>query len=851
MSQMTAQSLPAAFSWRAAANPSSLAVECDGQRLTYSELERRSNQAARLLHSQGVERGVLVGVQAERSLDTVVSLLAILKAGGAYVPLDPRQGEARLASILEEAQPRLILGDPAFFGPLTKTPCLRLLQAALHGIDDTALDIEVDASDLAYVIFTSGSTGRPKGVEIEHRSLLNFLDSMLREPGFTPADSLLAVTTLAFDIAGLEMYLPLVAGGRIVMAGTETVSDGRRLASLLAESRISVMQATPATWRLLFASGWQGDRKLKVLVGGEALSPELANQLTRACKEVWNMYGPTETTIWSSLYRVTGQEQGLVPIGRPIQDTTLHILDDHLHPVPLGEPGELYIGGAGLARGYLRRPDLTAGRFIQQKHARLYRTGDVARLRADAHLEFLGRTDHQVKIRGYRIELGEIESVLERCSGVRHAVVTAREDASGEKYIVAYATLDRARPATRKQLRGCASASLPSYMVPAAYVEVPEFPLTANGKVDRNALPAPTAEDFSAGHQHVAPRNRVERKLSELWEEVLQVRPVGVTVSFFDLGGQSIQAAQLFTKMRRVFGADLPVSTLFLAPTVAKLAGVLESGGSPAAYRTLVPIQPLGSRRPVFVVHGGLGSTLFLHNLANKLGLDQPFYGLEPEGLDGKAFRRRTVEQMAEHYVQAIRTTQPEGPYQLGGYCFGGLVAVEMAQILRRMGQEVSIVALFSAPLRFHRLKAIHVALSRSAGARWKRLVSSPRAMLQRRVTAAGTAVKMSLCRAYLALGGRVPLVLRTTFVDQMLRQAEWQYRPRFYPGSLRLFRGRGLYDKDPSMGWDGLAGHVHHIVIGDSETRLRRDIMDEPLVDLLANEFRAAMAEERGEKRN
>jgi amino acid adenylation domain-containing protein len=844
-------SLTALLSERLARTPHAIAVESEGQRLTYADLDRRSNQLARTLQTHGIGRNVLVGVIAERSIHVIVSLLGVLKAGGAYVPLDPKHGLTRIQQILDESRIQVVVG-PSGSREIIESGMtfIEPTSVASSNVRDEPLACQLVPSDLAYIIFTSGSTGKPKGVEIEHRSLLNFFASMLQEPGFDVSDTLLSVTTLAFDIAGLEMYLPLIASGRLVIAGGEAVNDGAQLVRLLEASGATVMQATPATWRLLYASGWQGDRRLKVLVGGEALSVELARQLYRSCGEVWNMYGPTETTIWSSIYKLNGAEERNVPIGHPIASTALHILNEHFQPVEGTQEGELYIGGDGLARGYLHRPDLTEERFLRdpfspQPGARLYRTGDVVRRRIDGDFEFLGRVDHQVKIRGFRIELGEIESVLERHKDLRQAVAVAREEREGEKYIAAYVKVDpaKARSAAVSGLRGWAAEKLPEYMVPAAFVALDEFPLTQNGKVDRNALPAPKSSDFTSCHEYVAPRDETERKLVAMWEKELGITPIGITTSFFDLGGQSLQAARLFVKMGRVFGADLPLSTLFRAPTIEMLARKLRPGAALGeAYCTITPIQPLGSKPPFFCVHGGAGSTLFLRSLAKALGSERSFYGIEPEGMDGRPFVRPSIEEMASHYIAEIRRIQPSGPYLIGGYCFGGIVAVEMAQQLRRDGEVLGIVALFSAPLRFNRPRPLSAPVSRSAAARLKRILGSPGKVATRRWRSAKVSAQMGMCRAFTNLGKPVPQMLRTTYVDQMLRRAEWKYVPKSYPGSLHLFRGCGLYDNDPQMGWGGLADELYDHIIGRAVTHRRREIMTEPLVSELARELRCAL---------
>ena len=546
----------------------------------------------------------------------VVALLAVLKAGGAYVPLDPAYPSDRIKYVLNDAHVKVLITQNSLFKFLPHTSAEALcIDFWKPFADESTENVSsgVTPQNLAYVIYTSGSTGKPKGVQLEHRSVVNFLCSMQREPGLTSSDALLAVTTLSFDIAGLEMYLPLLTGARLVIASRETTSDGRLLTDLLARSKATVMQATPATWRLLFESGWTGNKTLKVLVGGEALSADLARELASKCGSVWNMYGPTETTIWSSLYRVEGRDEKSVPIGKPIANTAFYILDSNRQPVPLGSEGELYIGGEGLARGYFERPDLTAEKFVSDpfssgENARMYRTGDLARFRATGDVEFLGRIDHQVKIRGFRIELGEIEAVLEQLSAVRQAVVVAREDVTGDKRLVAYVVPEMSVVLRTGELRTHVRKQLPDYMTPCAFVQLGSLPLTPNGKVDRNALPTPKASDYEAGRDYVAPRDVTERRLAELWEEVLAIRPIGVTTSFFDLGGRSILAARLFTRIASTFGKDLPLATLFKSPTVELLAKELRPQAKSSGYSTMVAIRAGGERPPFFCVHGGEGA---------------------------------------------------------------------------------------------------------------------------------------------------------------------------------------------------------------------------------------------------
>lgn len=546
------------------------------------------------------------------------------------------------------------------------------------------------------------------------------------------------------------------------------------------------------------------------------------------------MYGPTETTIWSSIYRVTGLEERVVPIGQPIANTGLHIRDHELRPVAPGQEGELCISGAGLARGYFLRTQLTSEKFVIDPSglspgARMYRTGDSARYGPDGKLYFLGRIDHQVKIRGFRIEPGEIEAALDAHPHVRHTVVVAREDRPGEKNLVAYLVIDWQHTVTRAQLRAYLGERLPEFMVPAAFVLLPALPLTPNGKLDRAALPVPQGADFQTGGAYFPPRDATERKLVEIWEAILNVRPIGIKTSFFDLGGRSLLAARLFMKLLPEFGKDLPISTLFHAPTIEKLACELRSQTAVDGYQTVVPIKPAGSKRPFFCVHGGLGSTLFLRALAWHLDVDQPFYAIEPDGLDGGPIRHLTVESMASHYISEMRRIQPQGPYAVGGYCFGGLVAFEMAQQLLESGEQVALLAHISAPLRFNGVekppsKRAETWSFQSLRTRSKQILSAARKQLA-----------MRAYRAFSWLGLRIPQNMRTLYIARILSRAEQNYTPKPYTGTLVLFYGKDPGYQMPYMGWNGLARRFETHLIGDAEVACRREIMGEPLVRQLA----------------
>ena len=527
---------------------------------------------------------MLIGVYLERSIEMVVALLGILKAGGAYVPLDPTYPIERLSVMVEDAQLSIIVTQPEL---IEKLPAHEAQLIALTpywsqfcGESEENPTPNTDASNLAYVIYTSGSTGKPKGVQIPRSALSNFLHSMSERPGITSQDTLLAVTTLSFDIAGLEIHLPLSLGARVVLMRRENAADGGKLAERIKNSGATIMQATPATWRLLLESGWQGNKQLKILCGGEALPRELANQLIEKSASLWNMYGPTETTIWSTVHQVSSTE-GPVLVGRPIANTRIYILDRYMQPTPIGVPGELCIGGTGVARGYLNRSELTEEKFIadpfsQEPGARIYRTGDRARYLADGNIELLGRIDHQVKVRGFRIELGEIEAVLREHPALRDAVVLAREDVPGDKRLVGY-VVAADTPPTTGELRSFLQQKLPDYMVPGVFVFLEALPLTPNGKVDRRALPVPDMARPELESVFVAPESGVEKTLAEIWRAVLGLERVGIHDNFFDLGGHSLLLAKVHSQFQAAFGREVAMIDLFRYPTISALAKYLNN----------------------------------------------------------------------------------------------------------------------------------------------------------------------------------------------------------------------------------------------------------------------------------
>ena len=684
----------------AARRPHHPAVEGPDATLTYAELDRLSNRLARRLVAAGVGRDSCVGVSSPRGAGELVAMLATSKAGGAYVPLDPAHPIDRLQVVLEDAALQVLVVHPS--SPLagsTKAANVIVLDdlaRVTEGYDSTPPVVAHDPAQLAYVLFTSGSTGRPKGVEVSRGAFSNFLRSMAHEPGLSETERLLAVSTTSFDIAGLELFLPLYVGATTVIADRATVMDPRLLRRRLEADGITLMQATPATWRLLLETGWQGHDKLRMLCGGEALNSALADRLLASGSELWNMYGPTETTVWSSLQRIRPGYRR-IGIGKPIDRTQIYALDEQRRPVASGAIGELYIGGHGLARGYRGRPDLTAERFVQNPGAPvgdlIYRTGDLGRMSADGTFECLGRIDHQVKIRGYRIELGEIESVLRGVEDVREVLVVA-EDQEGDPRLSAYWV----GKAEREALVQAARRTLPPYMVPSSYVRLESFPLTPNGKIDRKSLPRGAAGSLEAAQQK-RPTDDTETRLVAIWCRVLGVDRVGVDEDFFTLGGTSILAVQVCVQIEKETGVEIPLASFFESPTIERLAPYVtrvRQVSSPDAPIIVDLRRGNGDHRPLFCL---LGVYLY-YDLALALAADRPVVGMHlpfrhVPGIDP----RPTVAEMAAGYLALIRRRQSHGPYNLAGLCFGGVVAYEVARQLEAQGEEVAMVAVIDAAL--------------------------------------------------------------------------------------------------------------------------------------------------------
>lgn len=841
--------LHAWFEAQARRKPDAIAVECDGKAWCYGELLRRAACLAARLRRAGAGRGRLIAIATERSLEMIAGLLAISKTGAAYLPLDRDLPAARLASLMEEGRPDLVLADRSTLAklPRTEVPIILCDETGDAEISDDFPVEAVGPDDLAYVLYTSGSTGRPKGVEIRHRSLANLLAAMQREIAFGADDSFLAVTTLSFDIAALELFLPLMSGGRLVIARSEEAVDPSRLASLIERSRCTAMQATPATWRALVACGWPGKPGLKLLCGGEALPSDLAASLLGRGARLLNLYGPTETTIWSLCHAVRPHDDP-VPIGRPLANTHVYILDANGAPVPDLVAGELAIGGEGLARCYRNDSELTLQKFCVVPAAggeRLYRTGDLARYRPDGAIEFLGRTDNQVKIRGFRVAIEEVESAIAAYPTIAAVAVRAMPDTTGESSLTAYLVGDRFGEEDVPRLRSFLHERMPDYMVPSRYMLLPALPLTPSGKVDRKRLPLPPAAKSSGA---IEPRDALEEKLAEIWREALGRPQIGIEDNFFDLGGHSLMAAVVVAKIQSALGRELPLVALFRSPTVASLAETLRAVDS-APFSHLVALRA-GAGRPLFIVHGIFGNVLQFRDLAERLNTSRPVYGVQARGVDPRQEPHAGIFEMVEAYAVAIRTLQPTGPYALAGYSFGGLVAYEIARWLRERGEHVELLALFEADLYARYLPL------RDKLAYWlllaRRVVGNARTLPAHALRSYLIAKLMQVGhRVLLRIGWRDDFVSLEEMSGPMAARYRCMYRigvsefrafkPRPYDGKLSIFRiGGPRFDACDSIPiWRRVARSLELFEIAGEHEK----IMEKPYVDTLAAQLDRCLA--------
>ncbi|MHC5675769.1 non-ribosomal peptide synthetase [Nostoc sp.] len=890
------------------------------EQLTYKELNIRSNQLAHYLKKIGVENESLVGICVERTLEMIITLLGIFKAGGAYLPLDPSLPQERLNFMLEDAkvsvlltQEKLLKHFDDFSNPII---CIDEDWATITQHSQENLTSCVTSDNLAYVIYTSGSTGKPKGVLLQHRGLSNLAKAQIEVFNLQSSNRILQFASLSFDASIFEIVMALQTGATLYLANKESLLPGQPLLQLLREKAITHVTLPPAVLAVLPTESLPALQT--IICAGESCTDDIVKRWWCSSRRFFNAYGPTEATVWSTVAEISSLSEK-PPIGRPIANTQIYILDKYLQPLPIGITGELYICGEGLAQGYINRPELTTENFIpnpfnHQKGARLYKTGDLARYQPDGNIEFLGRIDNQVKIRGFRIELLEIETVLSQHESVQKAVVIAKENVSSDKYLLAYIVLNVEMPRQSLQrgatalggfadlfaerlrqekqvaweppqraasnlaslLRKFLKEKLPEYMVPKAFVMLDSLPLTTSGKVDRWAL---TELDSSASRSidkaFIAPRTPTELTLAKIWVEVLNVERVGIDDNFFDLGGDSLLTVRLLKQINKQFEYELPLSSLFLNPTIESLATSLSSETDSLPWSPLVPIQPAGSNPAFFCVHPIFGVVFPYYELANHLGKNQPFYGLQPIGLDGKTPPLTNIEDMATYYIEALRRVQPKGPYFLGGWSFGGWVAFEMAQQLQKSGEEVALLAVLDtlAPIpgnipslgnsfkfmlttvaRYiwpffldYLYLIIAIAKNRinSLTSRFSNFNkirrSLPKNLFSNFILKEDATVKVISEESKLRLLSELAIrpMLRVFYANS---QAVLNYVPQTYPKRINLFRTKvqsTIVNEDASMGWDQLivgGTEIHHIP-GNHLTMLRK-----PHIQVLAAQLKACI---------
>jgi amino acid adenylation domain-containing protein len=688
--------------------PKQVAVRYKSEKLSYQELNEAANQLSRFLQEAGVQPGDTVGLLMDRSPELVAMLLAVMKTGAAYLPIDPTYPGDRVNYMLQDATAQLVVVSEVYKNKFAIEAKKLVAEDAWKRRTSYAKEdsnLSLSSTQCVYLLYTSGSTGRPKGVPVRHYNLVNFLCSMQQSLGLTATDSLLAVTTISFDISCLEVYLPLLSGAAVLLVDTDTAKDGFLLRDAIRQLQPTIMQATPSTWQMLLDAGWMQKHAINTICcGGEPLSKSLAEALLDRCSSLYNLYGPTETTVWSSIKKVSKLDDSIT-IGQPIANTQIYILNKDSKPVPVNGRGEIYIGGDGVAGGYLNRPDLTNEKFVVNPFTGkglLYRTGDMGKLLPNGEIQCLGRIDQQVKIRGFRIELEEIEACLQQQPQIGQAVVVAKQRANGHPALIAYVVVN---PEMHNhdlmhfvfQCKEALKKELPAYMVPAEIMVLEKLPVTPNGKIDKNALP-----DLAPDHQKqetisFQPATPQEKIVREVWRAVLGIDNIDRQDDFFDLGGHSLLAVKMMRLIEKETGIQLPLATLYEHSTIEKIAARLTTNREEGDDDCLVPIRPEGIRVPFYFVHGALGNVFGLPLLTKHLHPDQPIFGLRAKDLTGKGKMQDNVEEVAASYVAAILRQNPDGPYILMGYCFGGLVAFEMAKQMQRMGKEVKKLIIIDA----------------------------------------------------------------------------------------------------------------------------------------------------------
>ncbi|MEI6265174.1 MAG: amino acid adenylation domain-containing protein [Sphingobacteriia bacterium] len=683
--------------------PNQSALTFNDTTFTYKQLNERANQIAHYLIEQGIIPGDIVAVCLSRSADMIAAVIAVYKTGAAYLAFDPAYPANRIKTVLELAKANNILTEKSYF-ELFPSTSNKLDISRSHNASISNPNIKVDSASTSFILFTSGSTGEPKGVMLQHHSLTNVVIGLQKIINFTIGDKLLMVTTIIFDLAQADIFMPLVAGGEIVLTNNEEAKDGYAILKLIKEKRINYLEASPATYKFMLQTGWTEKLPIQLTSCGEALAPDLAAQLLSRCDALYNMYGPTENTIYATAAKIESVQQAIT-IGKPFQNTEVYILDEKQELVPMGSVGEIYIGGEGVAKGYLNDPIRTKERFLpcpfsSLPNARMFRTGDLGAFTKDGNIDYLGRKDNQVKIRGLRIELEEIEFHIRKLTDIKDAVVTVRKDiVQGQSTIVAYiiSAIPNIHPPTTqeiKQWRAQLSIELPVYFIPNVFVRLLQFPMTQTGKINRKALMKPEYVNAETDPGFLAPTTKLEIDIAAIWKEALNRSSISIGDHFFDIGGHSLIAIQVMSRIKKDLGKQLPISVLFQYPTIQKLAQLIENESTADINKALVPIKPTGTKPPLYVIHGDGLNVMVFNAFAQFLDEDQPVIGIQAKGLNGIDFPADTIEEIAAEYLKEILEHNPHGPYLFAGYSFGGLVAYELTQQVTKLGKKVKLLGI-------------------------------------------------------------------------------------------------------------------------------------------------------------
>jgi amino acid adenylation domain-containing protein len=852
--------------------PDAIALVFENTELTYRELNERSNQLAHYLFNKEIKPEELIPICIGRSLEMIIGILGIFKAGGAYVPIDPNYPLERIAYLLEDIKTSLVICNEESKIKLkafknVETIVLTGEGSSIKGQPTDNLNKNISSDNLAYIIYTSGSTGKPKGVMIEHRSLIDHCYGVIESADLKHCKSFALFSPLVFDAGHSIIHSSFILGGSLHVLSEELIMNSEKVTAYLDNNSIDCIKIVPSLW-LSYANLQKVVLPKKVIIfGGEAFPLSVLNYLIKSnyYGNVYNHYGPTEVTIGKCIHKVSlNKTYRTVPIGKPFSNTSLYVLDDQLQLTPIGIEGELYIAGEGLARGYLNKPTLTAEKFIPNpftNSGKMYKTGDKVKWLADGNIEYLGRADDQVKIQGHRIELGEIEDVLLQSEFVCQAVVLAKADKKGNKLLIAY--IVPAKPFNKEAITAFLSRKLPEYMVPVMYVELENLPLTGNGKINKKAL-----EDLAnIEKKYIAPKDNIEAELVAIWQGLLKIEKVSTQDNFFELGGNSIDAVILFAKIKRKFHKSFPLTTIVNAPTICQLAVALKVTTEASSFSSsLVPIQLNGFKTPLFAVHAGGGDILFYQSLSLRLGINQPFYALQAKGINGTELPSTQMEEMASYYIGEIRKVQPEGPYYLAGYCLGARIIFEMAQQLTLEGQKVALLANFNgiSPTYYNRPSSNAAPTTETVQGRIAKTSAHFNNIAKLSLKEKGLYVYTKLNRQvqyklkkfhffsrfklfglifrfYLLFKQKVPGVITRRYIGNTLGILQNNYKPKPYSGSMIIFRSPGIY-KEPYLGWKNFVkGEIKSFDIpGLHESR--RDIMNEPYVQFLAEELKKSL---------